>query len=115
MLIIHVAAGRLSKASMFALVVSCYNLGVAISSALGAWLLASLSCNPRGAAMETSEFQHLWIASGVSSGLDHAIVFFSWELGDLGMAIKKQMGWFGKVSWSWNPRLAAALGHLCLV
>lgn len=55
------------EASMFALVVSCHNLGVAISSALGAWLLASLSCNPRGAAMETSEFQHLWIASGVSS------------------------------------------------
>ena len=76
MLTTHLAAGRLSKASMFAVVVPCHNLGVAISSALGAWLLASLRCNPRGAAMDTSEFQHLWIASGVSSGLDHAIVCF---------------------------------------
>ena len=77
---------------MFALVVSCHNLGVAISSALGAWLLATLDCNPRGAPMETSQFQHLWIASGVSSGSDHAIFVVpsgngAWD------AILKQKGW----------------------
>ena len=54
---------------MFALVVSCHNLGVAISSAVGAWLLHLVSCNPRGRVAETEEFQHLWLASGVSSNL----------------------------------------------
>ena len=54
---------------MFALVVSCHNLGVAVASTMGAWLLAVLGCNPRGAVDEAKEFDHLWIASAISSSL----------------------------------------------
>ena len=52
---------------MFALVVSCHNLGVAVASAVGAWLLSMLGCNPRGGPNEEEEFQSLWLASGISS------------------------------------------------
>ncbi|CAJ1394346.1 unnamed protein product [Effrenium voratum] len=43
------------EATMFALVVSCHNLGVAVSSSWGSLLLERLSCNPTGAKAESEE------------------------------------------------------------
>ncbi|CAK9055762.1 Probable folate-biopterin transporter 3 [Durusdinium trenchii] len=63
------------EATMFALVVSCHNLGVAVASATGAWLLAMLKCNPRGRPDESKEFQMLWLASGISSMLPLFSIF----------------------------------------
>ena len=61
---------------MFALIVSCHNLGVAVSSALGAQLCHYLGCNPRGQNDETEEFRYLWLASLISSTWDTVFFFF---------------------------------------
>lgn len=61
---------------MFALIVSCHNLGVAVSSALGAQLCHYLGCNPRGGNDETEEFRYLWLASLISSTWDTVFFFF---------------------------------------
>ena len=60
---------------MFALIVSCHNLGVAVSSALGAQLCHYLGCNPRGQNDETEEFRYLWLASLISSTWDTVFCF----------------------------------------
>lgn len=55
------------EATMFALVVACHNLGVAVASSSGALMLHFLGCNPRGSPGDAQQFENLWLASAISS------------------------------------------------
>ena len=92
---------------MFALIVSCHNLGVAVSSALGAQLCHYLGCNPRGGNDETEEFRYLWLASLISSTWD-TVFFFLWGFFSLG---HKRMSFWNVAQSIPDPLSPRFLGH----
>lgn len=57
------------EATMYALLAGCHNLGVAMSSTVGSFLLKSLDCEPNGSPNESAQFKNLWIASAISTVL----------------------------------------------
>mmetsp|Transcript_141961 Transcript_141961/g.441377 ORF Transcript_141961/g.441377 Transcript_141961/m.441377 type:complete len:550 (-) Transcript_141961:70-1719(-) len=57
------------EATMYALLAGCHNLGGAVSSTLGSFVLKFLHCEPNGALNETAQFKNLWIASAISTVL----------------------------------------------
>eukprot|EP00927_Polykrikos_kofoidii_P014653 TRINITY_DN16462_c0_g1_i1.p1 TRINITY_DN16462_c0_g1~~TRINITY_DN16462_c0_g1_i1.p1 ORF type:complete len:553 (-),score=45.60 TRINITY_DN16462_c0_g1_i1:44-1702(-) len=63
------------EATMFALLASCHNIGVAISQHFGAYLLHQLSVEPDGSAFEGDQFKNLWKASLVSTFLPLASIW----------------------------------------
>merc|ERR1719409_962534 len=50
------------EATMYALLAGCHNLGGAISSYFGAYVLHLLKVDPQGAQGETQQFENLWLA-----------------------------------------------------
>lgn len=55
------------EATMYALLAGCHNLGMAVSSNLGALMLEWLDCQPSGQPNETAQFKNLWMASLLST------------------------------------------------
>merc|ERR1712048_856228 len=62
------------EATMYALLAGSYNLGMAVSSNIGALLLDRLGCRPSGADKESAQFENLWLASAVATLLPLASV-----------------------------------------
>lgn len=57
------------EATMFALLAGCHNLGTTIAANCGALLLDHLDVRPSGAVGETAQFDKLWVASAIATGL----------------------------------------------
>lgn len=57
------------EATMYALLAGCHNLGTAIASSCGAFVLETLGCQPSGALNEGAQFKNLWVASAISTVL----------------------------------------------
>jgi len=53
------------EATMYALLAGCHNLGITISSNVGAAILQWLDCQPRGDNNESEQFKNLWVGAAL--------------------------------------------------
>jgi folate/biopterin transporter len=71
------------EATMYALLAGCHNLGSTIAQNCGAYVLELLGCAPQGKPNESSQFEHLWIGSALSTVLPMlTLVLIPWLIPD---------------------------------
>jgi len=71
------------EATMYALLAGCHNLGNTVAANLGALVLEVLNCQPSGQANESAQFEHLWVASLISTVMPTlTLVLLPWLIPD---------------------------------